>query len=152
MAIKIDELNDILLTAGVKDQALRSAIIKTAEELEQDKKADKDEAPKKGKSKHVIFIRKDENGKYAEAGCLAKVPQDSDNNTLLSRIQTAAAQHNEGGGKKSNRGRKSKVGKIVSYLDFFSFCKRKFTKPVDIQPVKDLCEVIVLEDENIKFD
>lgn len=155
MSIKIEELQDVLLAAGVKDQALRTAILKEAQELEDAKKQEKEDNKDgpKAKNKHVFFVRKDELGNFSEAGFLAKVPSDSDNSTLLTRIQTAAARENDaksgGGGK---RGRKSKFGKIEKYSEFFAHSKRKFNKEQNVQPLKELVEVVILPTEEIKFD
>lgn len=154
MSIKLDELPDLLLAAGVKDQALRTAIIKEAQELEEAKKQEKEDNKDgpKAKNKHVFFVRKNEKGEYSEAGFLAKCPIDSDNNTLLERIQKSAAAQNDK--PKSNRGRKGKGGKLVKYYDFFFHSKRAFTKEkeISIQPIKELVEVIILPSEEIKFD
>jgi hypothetical protein len=152
MPIKIEELQSLLIEAGIKDVAQRSAVIKAAQELENEKKLEREENKDgpKAKNRHVFFVRKDEKGNYSEAGWVAKIPQDSDSNTLLSRIQTAAAKQNDGGNK-SGRGRKSKAGKISKYSEFFTHSKRKFTKEAGIQPLKDLIEVIILPTEEIDF-
>ena len=152
MPIKIEELTDVLLAAGVKDQSLRTAILKEAQELENQKKAEREEDKidgPKAKNKHVFFVRKDEKGNYSEAGFCAKVPQDSDNNTLLERIQKASAMQNDK--PKSKRGRKGKGGKIEKYYDFFHGIKREYSKSVSIAPLKELVEIIILPSEEIDF-
>lgn len=156
MATKL-EIEEVIavINENVKDPALKKSMIEDIKKIQAEKEAEKEEekADKgpKSKNKHVFFIRKDENGKYSDGGFLAKVSVESDNNTLLERIQQAsAAQNNKP--KKSNRGRKGKGAKIEKYYDFFYGCKREFTKAVNIQPIKELVEVIILPDENIKFD
>jgi hypothetical protein len=146
MAIKIDELSDILIQAGIADPALRSKVIKEAEALEKDKRieAEENKAPK-AKSKFVIFVRGDEAlKKSVQAGWITKIPENSDTSDILQRIQKAGAMQN-----KASKRQKTKV---INYLDFFGFCKRKFTKQVNIQPVtKEAVEVVVLTTEEIPY-
>jgi hypothetical protein len=142
----------MVLNENIKDPEVKKAILKDIEKLEADKKAEKEEekADKpKSKNKHVFFVRKDEKDNYSEGGFLAKCPINRDNNDILNRIQTAAAQQNDQ--KKSNRGRKSKAGRIEKYYDFFFGAKRKFTKGVDVQPIAELVEIVILPSEEIDF-
>lgn len=153
--LAIEDIISIINT-NVKDAETKKGILEDIKKIQAEKEAekedDKENAEPKQKNKHVFFVRKDENGKYADAGFLAKVSQNSDNSTVLSRLQTAAAQQNDAKkNKKSNRGRKSKGGVIATFRDFFYGSARKFTKPNDIQPLKELVEVIVLPTEEIDF-
>lgn len=155
MALKlaVDEIM-VVINQNVKDPETKKNLIedikKIQEEKEQEKEDNKD-GPK-AKNKHVFFVRKNDKGEYSEAGFLAKCPIESDNNTLLERIQKSAAAQNDK--PKSNRGRKGKGGKLVKYYDFFFHSKRAFTKEkeISIQPIKELVEVIILPTEEIKFD
>jgi len=154
MAITKLPIDEIMakIHENVKDAETKKNLIedikKIQAELEADKEEARDDAPK-AKNKHVFFVRKDEKGNYSEGGFLAKCPVGSDNNTLLSRIQTAAAQQNDK--PKGKRGRKGKGGKIEKYYDFFYGAKREFTKAVNIQPVKELVEIVILPSEEIDF-
>lgn len=151
--LEIDEVMAVI-HENVKDPETKNSLIEDIKKIQAEKEAEKEEerADKgpKAKNKHVFFVRKDENGKFSEAGFLAKCPIESDNNTLLPRIQTAAAQQNNKP-RKSNRGRRRTGGKIEKYYDFFHGCKREFTKPVDIQPVQELVEIVILPSEEIDF-
>jgi hypothetical protein len=149
MSIKLstDEIL-MVINQNVKDKATKEAILTDLKAIEAEKQAEKEDnkadAPK-AKNKHVFFIRKDEKGNYAEAGFLAKVPQTSDNGTVLKRIQSAAIEQ--------NRNAKREKAKVKTYPDFFQGGgKRKFTKNHDIQPVKELIEIVILPTEEIDFN
>jgi hypothetical protein len=154
MSIKLstDEIL-MVINQNVKDKPTKEAILADLKAIEEEKQAEKDEEKEdkpKAKNKHVFFVRKDEKGVYSEAGFLAKVPQDSDNNTLLERIQKGAAMQNDK--PKSKRGRKAKGGRIEKYYDFFYGSKREFSKQVDIQPLRELVEIVILPSEEIDFN
>jgi hypothetical protein len=155
MAITKLPIDEIMakIHENVKDAETKKNLIedikKIQAELEAEKEELKDETGPKAKNKHVFFVRRDEKGNYSEGGFLAKVPQDSDNNTLLQRIQQASAQQNDR--PKSKRGRKGKGGKIEKYYDFFHGIKREYSKAVSIAPAKDLVEIVILPTDEIDF-
>lgn len=157
MATKLEfEEVMMVINQNVKDPETKKSLLADLRQLEADKVAEKesekeDNGPKQ-KNKHVFFVRRDKDGKYADAGFLAKASQDSDTSTILSRLQKSAAQQNDAkNNKKSNRGRKSKGGAIQTFYDFFHGAKRKFTKENDIAPMKELVQVVVLESDEIDF-
>lgn len=147
MAIKIENLQAILIEQGVTDPVLRNAIIKAAQKVEQEEKIDReaDKGPKQ-KNKFAIVVRGDsELKKVLQAGWVVKVPEASDNSTIHERIINAARAQNEGS--------KAKKMKLFKYSEFFMFGKRKFGKQYDIQQMnKEAVEVVVLETEDIKFN
>jgi len=145
--IKIEELTLILTQAGVTDSKVKKAIIQEAEKLEADKKADKEaESGPKAKNRFVICVRGDDKLKEVlQAGYIMKVPENSDNNTILERIQKSSAEQN-------NSGKRKKKVNINKYSEFFAYSKRKHTKAADLQPItKEVVEVIVLPSEDIDF-
>lgn len=148
MAIKIEELQDVLLAAGVKDQALRSAIIKEAEELENSKKEER-EGSKGAKSKYnyTVLVRSDNpdiKAALENTECfIAKTSEEIDQNTIPDRMVWAA--------REQNRNAKRR-GKIFTLSDYFAFVKSKFhknpeagVKNVSKQPVR----ILVIENENL---
>lgn len=148
MAIKIEELSDLLLTAGVKDQALRTAIIKEAEELEAAKKEER-EGSKGVKSKYnyTVIVRSDNadiKAALENTECfIAKTDEAIDQNTIPERMVYAAREQNRNCKKK---------GKIFTLSDYFAYIKSKFHKNIEAgvknvskQPVR----IIVVEDENL---
>jgi len=147
MSIKIDELQMILNSAGVKDATLKKNIILEAQKLEADKKSDKEvESGPKAKNRFVICVRGDDKLKEVlQAGYVIKVPENSDNNTILERIQQSSAEQN-------NSGKRKKKVNINKYSEFFAYSKRKHSKAVDIQPVtKEAVEIVILPSEEIDF-
>ena len=147
MAIKIEDLQSLLISAGIKDPAQRSAVIKAAQELEADAKSEReaDKGPKQ-KNKFAIVVRGDAKLKEVlQAGWVVKAPESSDNSTIHERIVNAARAQNDGS--------KAKKMKLFKYSEFFMFGKRKFSKNYDVQVMnREPVEVIVLETEDIKFN
>jgi len=151
MSIKIEELNDILLAANVKDQAMRSAIIKEAEELEASKKEEREsgKAPK-SKYAYTVLIRVDDPvvKKIIEntEAFITKTAESIDQSQIIERITIGASRQNDSVKKK---------GKINTFADYFAFIKSKFHKSEDAgvknvskQPVR----VIALDSAEIKFN
>lgn len=143
MSLKVpDDLNEILIQSGV-DTALRSKIMKEAESLEADKKAEKSSnfGPK-AKNKFVIMVRGDKTlADKVQQGWIIKVKENDDTNTLVERIKNAAKEQNVNGRKKSI---------VNTFADVFKYLKRKFSKAHNWQPVtKEPAQVIVLEHEHI---
>jgi hypothetical protein len=150
--IDIDEIISVI-HSNVKDPEIKKNLIEDIKKIQAEKEAEKEEEKAdnpKTKNKHVFFVRTDETGKAAPAGFLMKVPSESPTADILSKIQTAAAQQNDSKNK-SGRGRKSKGGRIEKYYDFFFGSKRKYSKPLGINPLRELVEVIVLPSEEIDF-
>jgi len=145
MSLTLEEIQMALVEAGL-DATARSKATKALREAEEAKKAESGSGNgPKAKNRLVICVRGDDKLKEVlQAGYVIKVPESSDNNTILTRIQTASAQQNSASKRKKNF--------IAKYSDFFGFSKRKFTKGVDIQPLtKQAVEVIVLPTEEINF-
>lgn len=153
LKLEIEEVISVI-NENVKDPVLKKSMIEDLKKIQEEKQAEKDdekeEKGSKAKNKHVFFVRVDETGKAAPAGFLIKMPQDNPTADVLQKIQTASARQNDSKNK-SGRGRKAKGGRIETYLDFFQGSKRKFTKELGIQPLKDLTEVIILPSEEIDF-
>lgn len=148
MALKIEEINQVLTEIGVNLETRQKAI-KAAEEFEANLKEERAENKgPKSKNKFVIVVRGDEKVKAAvQAGWVVQMKESADESTLISRITEAA--------RESNRNQKRKKQFLNNYRDFFAFCKRAFTKTasVDVQiKTKHAVQVVVLPTEDIKFD
>lgn len=148
MSIKIDELQDILLAAGVKDQALRSAILKEAQALEDEKKEEKsDSKGPKAKNKFTVFIRcSPEHEKLFRdsAAFILKSPEEVPDENLTGLIKESAITQNRLAKKK---------GKIYSFADWFAFVKGKNRKEQRIvNTTKSPVQIIPLTEENINFN
>ena len=149
MAISIEELNDVLLQAGVKDQKTRDDILREAKELEAAKQAEKeaDKNNPKKKKKLNIFVRCDDPtliGTVA-AGWVVESPTDVPVEQLKERIQRQAARQNENSKKK---------GKVFKWSEWFQYGKTKFTKEEDClvrTKTKEAVEIVYLEKEEIPF-
>jgi hypothetical protein len=144
MPLNKEEIAQCLIQAGL-DLNARNKALKEIEEAELAKKEER-EANKDGpkaKNRFVICVRGDsELKKILQAGWVVKVPESSDNNTIIDRMTKAA--------NLQNKSRKSKKMKLFTWRDFFLACKRKNTKQHDIQPItKEAVEVVVLEKEDI---
>jgi hypothetical protein len=149
MSLTIDELNDVLLQAGVQDAKLRSSILKEARALEEDKKAEKDPSGKKSKYNYTIVVRSD-NPAIKDAlenteAFIAKTAEEVDQGTILERMKVGAIEQNRNCKKK---------GKIFTVADYFGFIKSKNhkiegagVKNVSKQPVR----IIVAEKAEIDF-
>ena len=156
MAINKLPIEDVIavINENVKDPTLKKSMMddlrKIQKEKEEEKEQDKEDSGPKAKNKHVCLIRVDENGKPAQSAFLLKTPIDNPTADILQKIQQSAAQQNDSRNK-SGRGRKSTGGRIEKYYDYFFGSKRKFTKDLGIQPIKELVEVIILPSEEIDF-
>lgn len=146
MSLTIDELSDLLLEQGVKDQTLRSNILKAAKELEEAKKEEKGDAPKKGKNKLTVFIRcEPENEKILResAAFILKSPEETPDENLKGIIRDCSITQ--------NRNVKRK-GKINTWADFFKYIKGKNRKEAKIVNVtKFPVQIIPLTQEDIDF-
>ena len=149
MSIKLDELQMILNAAGVKDAALKSAIIKEAEDLEASKKEERTSGGPKLKNKLTVLIRTDDPSikKFLEnqAAFIVKTPETLDENTIVNRITVAAARQNQSVKKK---------GRIATFADYFKFIKGKHRKTDDtnvLNAVKEPVRIVVLDTEDIPF-
>jgi hypothetical protein len=148
MAIKIEDLQTILIESGIKDSALRSTIIKAAQALEEEVKADK-EAQKgpKAKNKFTVLIRANADQKEIlenTEAFLIKSPEEVDDNDILTRMKNASLEQNRNG--------KQRKTKITTWAEWFRNIKGKHRKPHQVQNVgKSPVRVIVLESEDIKF-
>ena len=94
--IEIDELQNLLIQAGV-DQKTRSTIIRDAEELAAEKKLEKsEEKTPKGKNEFVIIIRSDneEVEKLVQSGWVLQVPDGTADATVIDRLAKAAKEQN----------------------------------------------------------
>ena len=147
MSIKLDELPELLIQAGVSDAKLRTAILQTARKLEDEKKSDGPSSPK-SKSKYTVLIRGTEETKKLlenQEAFITKTPLDLDEDTIFNRIVVASARQNESVKKK---------GKIVTFADYFAFIKSKFRKTDDtnVQNVtKQPVRIIVLTESDVPF-
>jgi len=148
MSLTIDELNDVLLQAGVKDNNLRSTILKEARALEEDKKAEKEPAGKKSKYNYTIIVRSDNPAikdtlENTEA-FIAKTAEEVDQGTVLERMKVGALEQN-----RSVR----KRGKIHTIADYFGFIKSKNHK-VEGAGVKNVSKqpVRIVVAEKAEFD
>ena len=163
MSLKIDELQAILIEAGVED-AKRSQVLKLAREAEEEAKADREaekEGENKNKYRYVVLIRGDEETKKQVAGgaWLAQVVEDSDGTNLQKDLVASAARQNDllsSRAKKSGgRGRKSKASAIQSWVELFNWLKPKVLNEVTNKGVKvktkTPVEVQVLVDQDVPF-
>ena len=141
--LKIEELQEILVQSGV-DLVLRSKIIKEAEELEAEKKADRgsDSTPK-SKNKFVIVVRGDDNlAKELQSGWVVSVAENDDVSTLVERFGKAARAQNDA--------QKRRKRFIQNWDEFFQSLKRKFSKAENFQPkTKEIVQVIVLTSDKV---
>lgn len=142
MSLKIEEISEILIQAGL-DSSVRSKILKEAQTLEEEKKTEKqDNKEPKQKNKLIIFIRGDKDlAAKVQSGWVVKTAESDDTNTLESRIKIAAKEQNANGRKKSI---------VNTFAETFQYLKRKFSKAHAFQPMTKTCvEVVVLQNEFI---
>jgi hypothetical protein len=165
MSIKIEELQSILIEAGIPAEK-RSEAIKLAQEVEAEKKAEREEgkAPK-SKTKYVVLIRGDEALKVATSGgaWLVKMPDEADTSKTLDILTSAAARQNDAKGSKPSggRGRPSKnAGPITSWVELFDRVKAKFLKTICSEShngrvlkvvTKEAVEIQVITSEDVSF-
>ena len=143
MAIQIDELANLLSQEGV-DKDTYNKLIKAAEELENEKKEEREEnKTAKSKYKYTICVRGGSQLKEVlSQGWIVKTPLDQDDNSLEERFGLAIGKH--------NAACKRKKTFIETFADFFEFCKRKFTKEYDVSVqivTKEPVRVLVIENE-----
>lgn len=142
MSIKLDDLQQILIEAGVKDPALRSEIIKVARETENDNKAEKeDNGPKTKNQFGVVLLDPDGKVKGLELTALVvQIPEDDSLATTLDRIYRASYDFNA-----TKKGQKLPVKTLYEAA---SHVKRKFFKEANIM-VKTKVPVQVVVSDNL---
>ena len=163
MAIKLEELQEILTQAGI-DAGKRTIAMHLAKEMEAAKKAEKEEEKdgegNGGKYKNVVFIRGDESLKrLVEGGAwIAQELEDAPEGSfsITDGLIAAAARQNEAlNAPKSGRGRKSKGSQIVSWFNLFAWLKPKILNEVTRKGMKiktkQPVEVRVLTTEDVPF-
>jgi hypothetical protein len=147
MALTLEEVQ-MIVNQNVKDAETKAAILRDAQEVEEDKKAEKEEnKTPKSKNKYTVFIRcSPENEKLfrESAAFIMKSPEETPDEQLVNLIRDSAVLQNRTAKRK---------GFIKTFADWFACIKGKNRKEFKIvnttrQPV----EVIPLTDENIKFD
>lgn len=153
MAIKIEDLQMILIQSGIKDAAQRSAIIKAAQALEEEAKAEREEQKgPKLKFQYSILVRCDDPAvkKVLESteGWITKTAEHIDQGEIINRITVASARHNESLKKKLKN-------KISSYAEYFRLVKGKTLKDPETgvkNVTKEPVRIIVLDQAEIKFN
>ncbi len=156
MSLPIDEIVQILRDGGhITDSKALQAAAKDLIAAEKELKETKETAPKT-KTRLVVLARGDAAMQAALSGgaWVVSVPDDDSTSTyssasLLSRLRTAAAQHNDA--PKARRG-KGRV-KVVTWSDLFRNLKAKTLKTsgsnVGIKAKGTPSEVVVLTSENV---
>lgn len=142
MAIKIEELSDLLIQAGVEEK-IRSLVLKEAKELEATKKEDREnDASPKAKSEFVIVVRGNEElAATLQQGWILSVPTGDDPTTLDGRFKAAMRTQMDAA--------KRKKPSFSSWFDFFRGVKRAFSKEQNFQPkTKEPVRVLVLTKDN----
>jgi hypothetical protein len=142
MSLKIDEILSAATQAGIPQDKLK-VLKQELEELEKEKADDRaaNKGGPKAKNKFVFLIRgTKELAAQVQSGWLVKIKDSDDTNTVIDRLKTAAKEQNVNSRKK---------GIINAWRDVFLGMKRKFSKAQNVQPLKDLVEVKVLETEFI---
>lgn len=142
--IKIQELDELLINAGI-DTAKRNQVIADAEKLEEMKKEENKSNKLKTKYKFTVCIRGDEEiAQKVQEAWIIKTILDQDDNEIVPRIQKAVGIHN------------SIQKKLKNYIhnlgDFFEFIKRKITKEDEVNlqiMTKTPCRVVTLKNYNI---
>jgi hypothetical protein len=149
MPITIEELSDLLLQVGLKDQNTRQEILREAKELENQKKEDKeaDKNNPKKKKKLNIVIRTDDPNVCANivAEWVIESPEDVPVEQLENRMVVSAARQNENCKKKC---------KIFTWPNFFQYIKPKFVKEEDCLvrvKTKEAVQIIWLDKNEIPF-
>lgn len=138
----------MIVNASVKDAAIKKAILAEAEQLEADKKAEREDSKgPKAKNKLTVFIRcAPENEKLfrASAAFILKSPEETPDENLTDLIKESALTQNRTAKKK---------GKIFTWADWFAYIKGKNRKEQKIvNTTKSPVQIIPLTEENIKFD
>lgn len=143
MAIKIDDLQEVLIQNGIEPEK-RSAIIKDLKEAELAEKEEAEKAPRQ-KSKYTILIRGDaELAKVVQQGWIVQTPEEQDDSTLVDRLKIATARHNQN--------LKKKKWNVELWRDVFAYIKSKTTKDPEVNvkiKTKEPVRIIVLETEKV---
>lgn len=140
MALKLEELNEVLTEAGL-DLPTRQKALAVARKHEEEKKEDREASSEpKSKNKFVVVMRKD-----SEQAWVLQMKEDADENTLIKQMTEAS--------RDSNRNQKRKKRFVNTWRDMFLYLKRAYSKQYGFQPkTKEACRVILLPAEDIKFD
>lgn len=141
--IEIDELQNILIQAGV-DQKTRSVIVKEAQELISEKQQDAaDNKEPKAKNQYVVVVKTDADltGKTI-VSTIIQIPESDDPNKVIDKIKDAA--------REQNRSAKRKKSFVANFTDGLRYIKRKYLKNQGVHlKSKDWVQTIVLTDEGI---
>lgn len=139
-------------------KAIQNDLAQIQRELAAEKEEEKKDAASKTKNRFVVLIRSDDPkaAQIAAAGAyVVAVPDDETTDTyngqaLIERLRKAAIHHNEGGSKKSNRGRKRTL--IKRFVDAMSWLKPKALKETESKVLiktKTPVEVVVVAKEDL---
>jgi hypothetical protein len=147
MSLTLEEVQ-MVINQNVKDPTLKAAILKDAQEVEADKKAEKDETKgPKAKNKLTVFIRcAPENEKLLResAAFILKSPEEVPDDKLTGLIKESAIAQNRVAKKK---------GKIFKWSEWFLYIKGKNRKEQKIvNTTKEPVQVIPLITEEINFE
>jgi 2-iminoacetate synthase ThiH len=137
--INIEELQAILIEAGL-DSKTRSTVLKTAEELVQEKKAEKEETKlPKQKKQFVVVVKTTADLKGHEiVSSVFQMSESEDANTLVERLQKAA--------KIQSSTAKRKKFILDKFSDIILHLKPKLAKTEGVQiKTKDWVHTIVLD-------
>jgi hypothetical protein len=141
--IEIDELQNLLIQAGV-DQKTRSLILKEAKELAEEKKIEKSEEKlPKSKNEFVVVVRGNEDLEKVLKQCwVLSVPEGTNDSTVLDRLTKAAKEQN-------NKAKRQKTY-LSTWGDLFTFGKREFSKEQNFAvKTKNPVPVYVLKTEKV---
>ena len=161
MSLRVEELQNILIEAGIEADK-RNVVLKLAREAEEEAKASKEAEGDENKNKYrfVVLVRGDEETQKRVAGgaWLTQIVEDDDGTSLQRGLISAAARQNELANrpKKGKQGRKAKGGIIKSWVELFNWLKPKTLNEVTNKGVKIKSkmpvEVQVLETEDVPFE
>jgi hypothetical protein len=143
MAIKLDDLQTILIESGLSTEQ-RQNVIRTAKQFEDEAASEREVSPKT-KSKLTVLIRGDESlADTIQQAWIVKTPDEQDDNSLLDRLKLAAVKHNEGLKKKKHL--------VELWRDVFFYIKRKTTKVPEINvdvKTKEPVRVVIIPNERV---
>ena len=143
MALKLDEIMDSLIQAGI-DVKDRKKIIEELQKVEQEKKEEREanKAPKT-KKEFVVLIRGDDDIKdKVQQAWVVQRTTGADNSNIVDQIKKV--------GRESNAAQKRNKNIVTLFREVFAHVKRKFWVPEDIMvKTKDPCQVVVINSESI---
>jgi hypothetical protein len=145
IALSKEEIVECLIQAGLSAEDRQKAI-REIEAAEMEKKAEKDNKPKRKKKLNIV-VRTDDPSivETVSAGWIIESPEEIPVEQLEDRMVTGAARHNDNA--------KSR-GKVFRWLEFFNFAKPKTLKDEDVLvgiKTKEAVEIVWLKSDTIPF-